>query len=441
MRVCFPLVFRSSTNPCEGSGAPGPAPGVSAPAVLVLAILLLGPLTLYGQDGPDPLYLTDASVVDVVAGDVESDMTVVVRGERIRRIVPNDSVGAVPDEATVVRLEGRYVLPGLIDGHTHLESLGAARRALESGVTTARAVGVDGYRDVRMREMVREGTLSGPEMIAAGVFVDTDLQEAVLADSRLSTYHAEEVRDLDDLRRVVGVNVDRGVDWIKTRATERAGLPDQDPRQQVYNEEQLRAIVEAGTPEGVPVAVHAHGDAGIRAAVAAGARSIEHGTYATDETLGRMAAAGTYLVPTMAVVEDLTRPGGDYDDPHLQIRGTHMLPRLQKTVRQAHERGVSIVAGVDTGYGPESVIRIGHELEQLVGAGLSPQEALQAATTTGAEMLRMEDRTGRVEEGLEADLVVVDRNPLVDITNVQDVLLVVSNGQVALNRLPFAMVD
>ena len=441
MRVCFPLVSRTSTNPYEGSTALGHIPGVLASAVLALAILLLGPVTLYGQDGPAPLYLTNASVVDVVAGDIDPDMTVVVRGERIQRIVPDDSVGSTPDEATVVRLEGRYVLPGLIDGHTHLESLGAARRALESGVTTARAVGVGGYRDVRMRELVREGTLPGPEMIAAGVFVDTDLQEAVLADSRLSTYHDEEVRDLDELRRVVGVNVDRGVDWIKTRATERAGLPDQDPRQQVYDEEQLRAIVEAGAPEGVPVAVHAHGNAGIRAAVAAGARSIEHGTYATDETLSRMAAAGTYLVPTMAVVEDLTRPGGDYDDPHLQIRGTHMLPRLQNTVRQAHERGVSIVAGVDTGYGPESVIRIGHELEQLVGAGLSPQEALQAATTTAAEMLRMDERTGRVEEGLEADLVVVDRNPLKDITNVQDVLVVVSNGQVAVNRLPFAMVD
>ena len=441
MRVCFSLLSRTSTNPWEGSGALGCTPGVLVSSVLALTILLLGPLTLYGQDGPDPLYLVDASVVDVVAGDVDSDMTVVVRGERIQRIVPDDSVGAIPDGATVVRLEGRYVLPGLIDGHTHLESLGAARRALESGVTTARTVGVGGYRDVRMREMVRGGTLPGPEMIAAGVFVDTDLGEAVLADPRLGAFHGEEVRRPADLRRVVKVNVDRGVDWIKTRATERAGLPDQDPRQQVYNEKQLRAIVEAGAPEGVPVAVHAHGNAGIRAAVAAGARSIEHGTYAREETLRRMAAAGTYLVPTMAVVEDLTRPGGDYDDPHLQIRGTHMLPRLQTTVRQAHRRDVAIVAGVDTGYGPESVIRIGHELEQLVGAGLSPQDALRAATTTAAEMLRIEDRTGRVAEGLEADLVVVDRNPLADITNVQDVLVVVSNGQLALNRLPFARAD
>jgi len=161
--------------------------------------------------------------------------------------------------------------------------------------------------------------------------------------------------------------------------------------------------------------------------------------YLTDASVVDVVAGD--VESDMTVVDDLTRPGGDYDDPHLQIRGTHMLPRLQKTVRRAQDRGVSIVAGVDTGYGPESVIRIGHELEQLAGAGLSPQEALQAATTTAAEMLRMEERTGRVAEGLEADLVVVDRNPLRDITNVQDVLVVVSNGQVAVNRLPFAMVD
>ena len=420
--------------------AAGRATGALA-AVLVLAVVLAAPSSLYGQDGQDPLYLTGGSVVDVAAGSVETNVTVVVRGERIQRLVPDDSIGRPPPAATVVPLEGRYVLPGLIDGHTHLEGLAAARRALESGVTTARAVGGGGYRDVRMRQMVREGTLPGPEIRAAGVFVDTDLGEAVLADPRLGPFHDEEVRSLDALRRVVAVNVDRGVDWIKTRATERAGLPDQDPRQQVYDQEQLRAIVEAGAPDEIPVAVHAHGDAGIRAAVAAGARSIEHGTYATDEALRRMEAAGTYLVPTMAVVEDLTRPGGDYDDPHLQIRGTHMLPRLRATVRQAQRRDVSIVAGVDTGYGPESVIRIGHELEQLVGAGLSPPEALRAATTTAADMLGIGARTGQVRDGLEADLIVVARNPLQDITNVQDVLVVVSNGQLALNRLPFALTD
>lgn len=385
-----------------------------------------------------PLYLTGGTVVDVASGELRSGVDVVVRDGRIRRVAPSEQVGTPPDGARVVELDGRYVLPGLIDAHTHLGGLASARRALESGVTTARAVGVGGYRDVALREMAREGTIPGPDLLSAGVFVTPELGDAVLADSRLAPFHGREVRSAEDLRRVVEVNADRGVDWIKTRATRRAGLPEQDPRQQVYTEEQLRAIVEEGSRHGIPVAVHAHGDAGMQAAVRAGARSIEHGTYGSGETLRLMAERGTYLVPTIAVVEDLTRPGGDYSGPLLETRGRHMLPRIRQTAARARELGVPIVAGVDTGYGPESVLRIGHELEELVGVGLSPLEALRSATTRAAEMLGIGDRTGRIEAGYEADLVVVDRNPLEDIRYVQDVLVVVSDGRLAVDRLPFA---
>lgn len=386
----------------------------------------------------DPLYLTGGQVVDVASGEVLSGVDVVVRDGRIQRVAPTAEVDPPPSGARVVELEGRYVLPGLVDAHTHLAGLASARRALESGVTTARAVGVGGYRDVAIRRMVREGTLPGPDLLAAGVFVTPELGDAVLTDPGLSAFHDREVRSAEDLRRVVSVNADRGVDWVKTRATRRAGLPEQDPRQQVYTEEQLRTIVDEGSRHGVPVAVHAHGDAGMRAAVRAGARSIEHGTYASEETLRLMAKRGTYLVPTVAVVEDLTRPGGDYSGPLLETRGRHMLPRIRETAERAWDLGVPIVAGVDTGYGPESVLRIGHELEELVGVGISPLEALRSATTRAAEMLGIEGRTGRVEAGYEADLVVVDRNPLEDIRYVQDVLVVVSDGRLAVDRLPFA---
>ncbi len=411
--------------------------GALAAAVLALAALAQPPAAP-AQGDESPLYLTDARVVDVEAGEARSGLTVVVRDGRIRRIAPAGEVGSPPDDARTLSLDGRYVLPGLIDAHTHLGTLAAARRALESGVTTARTVGVGGYRDVAMRQMVREGLLAGPDLTAGGVFVTPGLGDAVLADSRLTEFHGREVRSPEDLRRVVAVNADRGVDWIKTRATKRAGLPEQDPRQQVYTESQLRAVVEEGDEHGIPVAVHGHGDAGVRAAVRAGARSIEHGTYASAETLRLMAERGTYLVPTVAVVEDLTRPGGDYSGPHLEVRGRHMLPRIRRTAARARELGVPVIAGVDTGYGPESVLRIGHELEELVGVGLSEQEALRAATSRAAEMLGVDDRTGRIEEGLEADLVVVDRNPLEDIGYVQDVLAVVSDGRLAVNRLPFA---
>ena len=199
------------------------------------------------------------------------------------------------------------------------------------------------------------------------------------------------------------MNLDRGVDWIKTRGTERAGLPDTDPRKQVYDEAQMRTIVETAATRGIPVMAHAHGDEGAYAAVAAGVRSIEHGTYLSDSTLRLMKARGTWLVPTLSTVVDLTQPGGDYDDPVLVLRGQHMAPRLEDTIRRAHAMGVRIVTGADTDYGPESVTRIAHEVMRFAGLGLTPVEALASATSGAAELLGIGGRTGRVAVGLEAD--------------------------------------
>ena len=150
-----------------------------------------------------------------------------------------------------------------------------------------------------------------------------------------------------------------------------------------------------------------------------------------------MRERGTYLVPTIAVVSDLTLPGGDYDDPVLQVRGRHMLPRVRETAAAAHALGVPVVAATDTGYGSESVLRLSHELIELVGIGMSELDAIRAATTVAAELLGIADRTGRVAAGFEADLLVVDRNPLDDIGQYQDVLFVMSDGVIALDRLDF----
>jgi imidazolonepropionase-like amidohydrolase len=182
---------------------------------------------------------------------------------------------------------------------------------------------------------------------------------------------------------------------------------------------------------------HAHGDEGAYAAVKAGVRSIEHGTYLSDSTLTLMQQRGTFLVPTYITVVDLTKPGGDYDDPILTMRGTHMLPRLAETVQRAHRMGVKIVTGADTQYGPESTSRVYGEVASLVELGLTPVEALRSATTVAAELLGLGGRTGAIQTGMEADLIVVERNPLQDVRALADVLVVISNGRVALNRLPF----
>jgi imidazolonepropionase-like amidohydrolase len=340
----------------------------------------------------------------------------------------------------VIDAAGRWVAPGMIDVHTHIASLASARRAIDAGVTTVRSASVPAFQDVVMRDEARDGQIIAPDILATGVFVTPELGETILADPRLGAL-AGGVRTPEELRLVVRVNADRGVNWIKTRGTERAGLPETDPRQQTYTEAQLRAIVEAATARGIPVMAHAHGDEGAYAAVAAGVRSIEHGTYLSDSTLRLMRARGTWLVPTLSTIVDLTTPGGDYDNPVLVLRGQHMAPRIEETIRHARAIGVRIAAGADTDYGPSSVTRISHEVLRFVALGMTPLEALTTATSGAAELLGIGDRTGRVAVGLEADLILLERDPLVEPATLQDVLVVVTNGRVVRNRLPFARMD
>jgi imidazolonepropionase-like amidohydrolase len=182
---------------------------------------------------------------------------------------------------------------------------------------------------------------------------------------------------------------------------------------------------------------HAHGAEGALAAVKAGVRSIEHGTFMTDDTLALMAKMGTFFVPTADIVNDLTEPGGDYDNPVLQRRGQLMLPILKRAVQKAKSLNVKIAAGSDTSYGAKSVTTLAREVVMLNESGLTPLEALQAATTRNAELLRLEKEVGQVAQGFQADLVVVAGNPLQDVRTVLDPLMVVSNGKVAVDRLTF----
>lgn len=382
-----------------------------------------------------PLVLIHANLADGVRGAFATDASIVIRDGRIAQIV----TGAFtpPAGAEVVDVRGRWVLPGLIDVHTHVSSLASARRALESGVTTIRSASVAAFQDVALREAVKAGTIAGPDVVAAGTFVSPDLGESRLGDSRLATL-AGLVTTERALREVVRINLDRGVDVIKTRGTERAGLPNTDPRKQTYTETELRWVVEEAAKRNVPVMAHAHGDEGGLAAVRAGVKSIEHGTFLADSTLRLMKERGTYLVPTYITVVDLTQPGGDYDDPTLTVRGRFMLPVLGETVRRAHRLGVRIATGADTDYGPPSLSRIAGEAAAFVELGMTPLEAIRSATLVSAELLGLADRTGALREGYEADLIVVESNPLQDIRSLADVLIVVSNGRMALNRTPFS---
>jgi imidazolonepropionase-like amidohydrolase len=382
----------------------------------------------------EPLALVGANVVNVRDGSVQTGVTLLLRDGRIQAI----GALAPPAGARVLQLRGRYVLPGLIDAHTHVSNFAAARLALESGVTTLRSSGVSHYFDVGFRDLVKAGGLAGPDMLAAGYHVRPRVAEEAFVSHPALHELMSGIDSVEKLRALVRANLGRGVDWIKVLATERAGTADTDPRKQVYGEAELRAVVEEAATRNVPVQAHAHGEEGALAAVRAGVRSIEHGTYLSDATLQLMREKGSYLVPTYTTLVDLSEPGGDYDVPALRVRGLHMLPRLRRTVEQAHARGVKIVAGGDTSYGPASLTRIPHEIANLVELGLSRLQAIQSATSVAAEMLKLEKSIGAVEPGFEADLIVVDANPLENVRSLQDPLLVVSNGRVALNRLEFA---
>jgi imidazolonepropionase-like amidohydrolase len=399
--------------------------------------VLLIPAAPSASSVPPPaervMALVNATVVDVRSGRVLPRQTLVVRGARVETA----NGAAAPDGARAIDVGGRYVSPGLIDAHAHITTVHAMRTALESGVTTVRSSGVSSYVDVGMRELVRKGAVAGPEVLASGYHVRPQLaEEAFRSSPDLAPFmRPPGVTTPEAIRRVVRENLLRGVDWIKVLATEHAGLPDTDPRKQVYNEEQLRAAVLEAASRDIPVQAHAHGDEGAMAAVRAGVRSVEHGTYLSDATLALMQRRGVYLDPTYTTVVDLVEPGGDYDAPALRLRGRHMLPRLRDTVQRAHRLGVRIVTGADTGYGASSRTRIAHEVASFVELGMTPVQALQAATIVPAGMLRIEARTGSLDAGMEADLIVTERNPLEDPRALQDVLLVMADGRLAVNRL------
>lgn len=406
---------------------------VMTATVLVFGSLVSLPAQRGGAPAPETIALTHASVINVRTGAIQRDITVALRGGKIEAV----GTAEVPAGTRAIDLRGRYVVPGLIDAHVHIASLPQLRAALESGVTTVRSAGVSSFVDVGLRELVKMGYAAGPDVLATGYHLRPSVAAEMFFDFPELGDLMGGVTTPAALRRAVRANLSRGVDWIKTLATERAGTPDTDPRKQVYTEAELRAIVEEAAAKNIPVMAHAHGAEGAHAAVRAGVRSIEHGTYLSDDTLRLMAKLGTFFDPTADIVNDLAAAGGDYDNAGLTRRGEMMLPIHRRTIGRALTLGVKIVAGSDTGYGPTSIARVSREASMLVAAGLTPLQALQAATVTNAELMRLDQQIGVVEAGFEADLLVVDGNPLENIQALLDPVVVISNGRIGLDRLNF----
>lgn len=379
-------------------------------------------------------WLSNAQLYDGLPGSTIRKVNLRIAEGRIAEITP------AADRADALDLRGAYVLPGFIDAHTHIEDPASARRALHSGVTTTRVLGDVYLKGLATRDLVREGHVPGPQMLVSAGHVRPQLGDAfILSFPQFGRYLNAPLQGPEQVAEVVRAVIARGADVVKVGASERAGLARTDPRRQELSYEELRAAVAEAARSGRFVAAHAHDRYGANAAVRAGVRSIEHGTYVDEDTLALMRKQGTFFVPTLAIMSPLGDPRGDNADAvALQLRTLHMMRPLRDAVRKARALGVTVAVGTDSSYGDGDDygrVRPAHEIVELIGCGYTPLEAITAATYNSARVLGIEARTGSVAVGLEADLLVVDRDPRVDPTTLFEPLLVLSDGRVALDRL------
>ncbi len=413
-------------------------PGSQALKAITLPIFALACANSLVHSAPasppsDTLVFEHVNLIDGISPQPLRDVTVIVQGGRIESV----SSGPVQNSAgtTVIDLGGRWMLPGLIDTHAHLRDLASARTALRSGVTTVRSLGSIHFVDVGMRELHQAGVADLPQVVAAGYHIRRNMAEEFFADTPKLLPMMAGLSGDADVRSAVRSLAGRDVNVIKVMMTERAGVLDADPLKRELTDMELAAAVAEANIAGLPVAAHAHTDEAARVAVLAGVRTIEHGTLLSEETLALMRERGTCLVPTMSFWQDMLDAGGDYDHPTLVARAEAMLPRVRNVTALAWKMGVTVIAGSDMSYEASYTRQMADEVADLVSAGVPPMDAIKAATSTAALCLELGASTGAIRPGLEADLVVLERDPLLDIDALHDVALVVNDGIVLIDRL------
>ncbi len=381
--------------------------------------------------------------------EMHEGWVVVTTGDRIVAVGPGSST-EVPRGATEMRFAGATLLPGLIEGHSHMllhpydetswtdqvlrESLGErtiraavhAEATLMAGITTARDLGSEGagYADIGLRDAIEKGVIPGPRLIVAGpAIVATGSYNPKGAPELAFPKGAEEADGYDDLIRVTRDQIGRGADFIKVYADYRWG-PSR-TAQPTFTLDELERIVAVAASSGRVVVAHAATAEGMRRATLAGVRTIEHGDGADLATYQLMVEHNVALCPTIAAGDAISQYNGwrkGVDPEPERIR------RKRESVRQALAAGVELCFGGDVGvYSHGDNVR---ELEMMVDYGMTTQDALHAATGGNASIFGIDDTVGFVREGMLADLIAVRGDPTSDITSLRNVIFVMKGGEV-----------
>jgi imidazolonepropionase-like amidohydrolase len=384
------------------------------------------------QNDAGPIVFQHANVIDGYSSSPLRDVSVHVAGGKIVSIETRET--KPPANARVFDLAGKWLLPGYIDAHVHFLNIQAAKTAVLLGSTTVRTMHCERFLDITLREQHRAGQRDLPDVIAAGYQIRPDMAGSFFQDFPDLADMKPRLTGVDNVRRVVRALVSRKVDHVKFLATERAGTPETDPRKQTFSDEEIAAIVDEARRAGLRASAHAHGDEGARAAIMAGVHSLEHGTHLSPESLQLMQQKQIFLSPTFTgQVLPPFRPQ-DRDNPILAERRRSAIPIRNKVVAEAVRLNIPIVAGTDWIYA-NTTLSMGDEAALMHQAGMPPMLILQALTSTSAKCLGIEDRTGSIKAGMEADLVVVGSDPLATIEALRDLCMVVNDGVVILDQL------